>query len=171
MGVWNYQFDQNDHVQDVIASLETEEIEDKNSKLCNPESEYRAKFNSFEKLINLDTLRKNEILTILGVLLNYARRDTADVFGGSPFEVNFPDKLPKGYPEVYKELAIEKIEEYDEFIKRFNPTEFMTKTTPEVSGIKLESGKDIEEKINPDYKQKYLKYKQKYLELKKLLIK
>ena len=62
-------------------------------------------------------------------------------------------------------------EEYDEFIKRFNPTEFMTKTTPEVSGIKLESGKDIEEKINPDYKQKYLKYKQKYLELKKLLIK
>jgi 8-oxo-dGTP pyrophosphatase MutT (NUDIX family) len=62
-------------------------------------------------------------------------------------------------------------EEYDDFIKRFNPTEFMTKTTPEVSGINLEFAKDIKAIAHPDYKQKYLKYKQKYLELKKLLIK
>jgi 8-oxo-dGTP pyrophosphatase MutT (NUDIX family) len=62
-------------------------------------------------------------------------------------------------------------EEYDDFIKRFNPSKFMKYTTPEVSGINLEFGKDIEEKKHPLYKQKYLKYKQKYLELKKLLIK
>ena len=61
--------------------------------------------------------------------------------------------------------------DYDDFIKRFNPTEFMTKTTPEVSGINLEFAKDIKAIAHPDYKQKYLKYKQKYLELKKLLIK
>ena len=54
---------------------------------------------------------------------------------------------------------------------RFNINDFLTKTTPEVSGIKLEFGKDIEVTQHPLYKQKYLKYKQKYLELKKLLIK
>ena len=152
--LWDKKIDENDYVDNasksgILVTDGTRQIKVKN---------YNNKFYSLpEGGINKSELAKD-------AALREFKEET---------QIYIDDYKDKLKPSCLKWLYTLNLlpEEYDDFIKRFNPTEFMTKTTPEVSGIKLESGKDIPEKINSDYKQKYLKYKQKYLELKKLLIK
>ena len=59
--------------------------------------------------------------------------------------------------------------EYDDLISNFTPHEFITKATPEVSGIKLEDGEIVSRDTTTYIYKKYLKYKTKYLKLKNLI--
>ena len=91
MGCWGYNSDQNDQVCDYVCSIEGLE---------------RKQFRSFEKLIDLNDLKKEDPEIIIGVLLNYTRSESADILAGSDFTVQFPTKLPDNYPVEYQNLAI-----------------------------------------------------------------
>lgn len=90
MGTWGYNSDQNDEVCDYVCSIEGNQ---------------RNKFRSFEKLIDLNDLSKEDPDTIIGVLLNYTRTRSADILSGSDFKVKLT-KLPPNYPIEYKNLAL-----------------------------------------------------------------
>lgn len=98
MGCWGYNSDQNDEVCDYVCSIEGLE---------------RNKFRSFEKLIDLSDLSKEDPDTILGVLLNYTRIRSADILSGSDFIIDNPTKLPTNYPIGYKNLALYTFQQID----------------------------------------------------------
>ena len=99
MGCWGYNSDQNDNVQDIIASFEFSEDHFDESE--------RSSYHKFEKLIDLEELKTYSDENILGVLVNYTRPDSVDILAGGNFESGLPTELPSNYPESYKKLALE----------------------------------------------------------------
>lgn len=102
MGCWGCNSDQNDNVQDIIASFEFSGE--------NFDETERSYYHKFEKLIDLEKLKTYSDENILGVLVNYTRPDSIDILAGGDFESRLPTKLPSHYPESYKELALEVLE-------------------------------------------------------------